>query len=155
MSVAPGRPTVEDVALLLRARTKDANGTEVGTFDDETRPTADEVEGHITAAMGLVGIRVPDVDKLTDEATVAFSALVAYRAAMRVEKSYFPEQVRSDRSAYEQLRQEYLDDLQALLDAIEDGSALDPGVPVVAAGIATIPVGSWTTIGGCIPPAAA
>jgi hypothetical protein len=47
---------------------------------------------------------------------------------MRIEKSYFPEQVRSDRSAYEQLRQEYVDDLQALTDALAGaGDPDDPG----------------------------
>jgi hypothetical protein len=53
MSVPPDpaaswRPQVEDVAALLRARTKDANGEEHGTFDDSTRPNAIQVEILIT-----------------------------------------------------------------------------------------------------------
>jgi hypothetical protein len=32
-------PSVLDVAALLRARTKDSTGHEVGTFNDYTRPT--------------------------------------------------------------------------------------------------------------------
>lgn len=123
----PLRPTVEEVADLLRARTKDNAGQEVGTFNDDTRPTGDEVESHITTAMGLMVTRIPAVDFLPESYAPAVRSLTAYRAALRIEKSYFPEQVRSDRSAYEQLRQEYIDDLQALTDALASGA--DPDDP--------------------------
>lgn len=139
----PGRPTVDDVALLLRARTKDSQGNEVGTFDDDTRPTGDQVDAHIDVAMGLVGVRFPAMDKLTTEQVTAFAGLVAYRAALRVEKSYFPEQVRSDRSAYTQLREEYLDDLAALETSVAGGGA---GSEFPDYDMAMIPVGSWTSI---------
>jgi hypothetical protein len=142
--VDPGRPTVEQVALLLRARTKDSQGNEVGTFDDDTRPTGDQVDEQIDAAMGLVGIRFPATDKMTPEQVVAFQALVAYRAALRVEKSYFPEQVRSDRSAYAQLREEYLDDLQAFVESIAGGGGGSGEFP--SYDMAMVPVGSWTSI---------
>lgn len=33
-------PSVANVAALLRARTKDVNGDEIGTFNDDTRPTS-------------------------------------------------------------------------------------------------------------------
>jgi hypothetical protein len=115
------RPSVADVAALLRARTKDAEGREVGTFNEDTRPTDVDVELHISAAVALVGIQIPI--GYPDNFTEAVRSLVAYRAALRVEKSYFPEQVRSDRSAYEQLRQEYVDDLQALTDALAASDA--------------------------------
>jgi hypothetical protein len=36
-------PSVADVAALLRARTKDVNGDEIGTFNDDTRPTSAQV----------------------------------------------------------------------------------------------------------------
>jgi len=121
----PYRPSVADVAALLRARTKDAEGREVGTFNDDTRPTGTDVELHIDAALSLVGIQVPADFPVTF--TGAVSALVAYRAALRIEKSYFPEQVRSDRSAYEQLRQEYVDDLQALTDALAASGSSEYG----------------------------
>jgi len=146
----PGRPTVEDVALLLRARTKDSGGNEVGTFDDDTRPTADAVEEQIDAAMALVGVRFPTPDKMTAEAQAAFACLVAYRAALRIEKSYWPEQVRSDRSPYELLWTEYQDDLAALEAAIEAGGAT--GAEVVSAGYGSLPVGSWTLVGPYCPP---
>jgi hypothetical protein len=142
MSVDPGRPTVDQVALLLRARTKDSAGNEVGTFDSDTRPTDVECNAQIDAAMGLVGVRFPPTSGMTAEQVTGFQALVAYRAAMRIEKSYWPEQVRSDRSAYAQLREEYLDDLQAFTAAISEGGGGE--VPVYD--MAVIPAGSWTSI---------
>jgi hypothetical protein len=138
----PGRPSVDQVALLLRARTKDSQGNEVGTFDADTRPTDLECEAQIDAAMGLVGVRFPPSSGMTAEQVTAFQALVAYRAAMRIEKSYFPEQVRTDRSAYAQLREEYLDDLQAFTESMGAGGGGE--VPVYD--MAMLPVGSWTSI---------
>lgn len=139
-----GRPSVQDVALLLRARTKDSNGAEVGTFDDETRPTADQVELQIDAAMALVCTRFPPLKDLDETWLPAVTSLVAYRAALRIEKSYFPEQVRSDRSAYVQLREEYVDDLAALEEAIENAAGGASAGP--APEIASLPVSSWTSI---------
>jgi hypothetical protein len=137
-----GRPTVAEVALLIRARTKDSAGTEVGTFTPDTRPTDTEAEAQIDAAVALVGTRLPPLAKIAVELLPAVASVVAYRAALRIEKSYFPEQVRSDRSAYPQLYQEYLDDLAALLESVKAG-----GPEMEAASqIGMIPVGSWTSI---------
>jgi len=141
--VDPARPTVDQVALILRARTKDAQGNEVGTFDSDTRPTDLEVEAQIDAAMGLVGVRFPSSDRLSAEQVVALQALVAYRAAMRVEKSYFPEQVQTDRSPYAQIREEYLEDLQGLLESVAAGGG---GGELPSYDLAELPVGSWTSI---------
>jgi hypothetical protein len=135
------RPTVEDVALLIRARTKDSNGVETGTFDDDTRPTSDQVEEQIDAAIALVLMRLPRVEALPAELMPAVATVVAYRAALRVEKSYWPEQVRTDRSAYNELLAEYQADLQALVDA-----ATSAGMPGPAGDIQMIPVGTWTSL---------
>jgi hypothetical protein len=121
------RPSIDDVAGLLRARTKDSEGHELGTFTADTRPTDVEAQAQIDAAVGLMATHIPDPAFLPQAYWPAVRELTAYRAAMRIEKSYFPEQVRSDRSAYEQLRQEYIDDLQALTDAL--AGATDPDDP--------------------------
>jgi len=47
-------PSVADVAALLRARTKDINGDEIGTFNDDTRPTSSQ-------ALTLIGEAVADI----------------------------------------------------------------------------------------------
>lgn len=142
MSTTPGRPTVQDVANLIRARTKDDFGNESGTFTDSTRPTSMAVDDHITTAMALVCTRFPPLSAIDPDLLPALAGVVAYRAALRVEKSYFPEQVRSDRSAYDQLREEYLDDLAALTEAIMAGG----DVAVASREIGMLPVGSWTSI---------
>src|SRR5215471_7639366 len=99
----PWRPTVDDVAALIRARTKDASGNEVGTFTADTRPTDAEVEQLITngcaKVAALVGWDFPS------DAYPEAQHLAAIVAACEVELSYFPEQVRTDRSAFNQLWQ--------------------------------------------------
>lgn len=102
--------TPDDVAALLRARTQDDTDVEVGHWTDTTRPTQAEVERLLAMAQAIVlgqtGPLTPEVlvcvsvdDIMTQAATV-----VALLAAMLVELSYFPEQVQSTRSAYEQYR---------------------------------------------------
>jgi hypothetical protein len=51
-------PSVADVAALLRARTKDMNGDEVGTFNDDTRPTSAQVITLIEEAVGDIEARM-------------------------------------------------------------------------------------------------
>jgi hypothetical protein len=118
---APWRPTTTDVAALLRARTKDASGNELGDFTSATRPTDLEVERLITngcaKVSALVGWDIPD-DAL-DEAR----HLASIVAACEVELSYWPEQVRSDRSAFTQLWEIFQADVAAFREMV---SALAP-----------------------------
>lgn len=113
-------PVVDDVAALLRARTKDADGAELGTFTDATRPTADEVERLIARAYGDVSTQTGAV--LGERLALEAAAMVALRAAMFVELSYFPEQVRTDRSAYQEYERIYDAGMTALRLAIEGES---------------------------------
>lgn len=120
------RPTVDQVAAMLRARTTVGMSGEVGTFTDETRPTAAQVEALIDSASGevsaLVGETIPQV------MWPAVRTLVARRAAMHVETSYFPEQVPTDRSPYGALRETYEAELPRIMDAVRAaGSGDDPG----------------------------
>lgn len=134
----PWRPTVDDVAALLRARTKDASGQEIGTFTDATRPTDAEVEQLITngcaKVAALVGWDIPA------EAWPEALHLASLVAACEVELSYFPEQVRNDRSAFAQLWQLYTADVQAFVDYVEAISP--PGT--IGAGMGSIPALSST-----------
>src|SRR5215471_18531552 len=89
----PWRPTVDDVAALIRARTKDASGNELGTFTPATRPTDAEVEELITNGMAKVAALVGwDLPADTYEEARHLASIVA---ACEVELSYWPEQVRS------------------------------------------------------------
>jgi hypothetical protein len=109
-------PSAADVGALLRARTKDNNGNEVGTFNADTRPTGAEVDILIQDALAdvadAVGADLPA--DLQDRA----KRMASLRAAMLVELSYFPEQVRTDRSPYDRFKELYDEMLPALVEAV-------------------------------------
>lgn len=117
-------PTPDDVATLLRARTKDDTGRELGTWTDATRPTNVEVQSIIELAA-----RQTVSDEFAGPCERSAFAAINYRAACIVELSYFPEQVRSDRSPYEELKalaDAALDELQTCISSgTSDGG--DPG----------------------------
>jgi hypothetical protein len=143
VSSLSARPTVDDVALFIRARTKDDQGNEVGTFDDATRPTSDQVERHIDKAQALVELRLPALDLLPDVLMPAVAVVIALETACQVEKSYWPEQLQTGRSPYEQLRAEADAALTALAE--QAGAAAGGGTEWLA-DAACVPVGSWTSI---------
>ena len=140
--VAPARPTVDDVAALIRARTKTASGEEIGTFTSETRPTDVQVQQLIILAEGDVLVQVGA--KLWPETASEATSMIALRAACFVELSYWPEQIRTDRSAYEWLWRTYEAGMTALLAAIEAGAGEDGTGIADRFSMGTIPVRSWT-----------
>lgn len=143
-------PTVANVGALLRARTKDTNGNELGTFTADTRPTGTQVEDLINTAADDVASTLPDqLDPKYWERAAAVSTL---GAALKVELSYFPEQVATGRSPYTQLKEMYNDELKRLVNAVQGGdSAVDGGaggagsaMPVGLFPVPTDPLG-WQT----------
>lgn len=110
-------PTVSEVGALLRARTKDNLGNELGTFTGATRPTNSE-------ALELINQAADDVLAGIDD-DVPFGAqryvrdAIRLQAAMRVELSYFPEMVGSNRSAYEQYQQMYEASMKNIEKAVQ------------------------------------
>jgi hypothetical protein len=151
---ADWRPDIADVAALLRARTKDDKGEEHGTFDDSTRPTAIQVDILITNGCAdvaaWVGYDVPE--QLWNEAR----NLASIYAACQVEESYFPEQVASQRSVWDQLWRRYQYGIQQLVLAAgayakpgslaaREGSILTPGMTVASQWW-------WYTGGWAVPP---
>lgn len=100
MPISDYTPTLAQVGALLRTRTKDSSGNEIGTFNSDTRPTDTDVNELIAQAVDTFALRagtdIPDI--LFQEA----QRLVAMRAAMLVEVSYFPEMVAMGHSPYAQ-----------------------------------------------------
>jgi len=83
----------------------------VGEWTEDTRPTLEEVNHLLAMAQSIV---LGQTGPLNDETLICASkddiytqaaTVVALLAAMLVELSYFPEQVQSTRSAYEQYRE--------------------------------------------------
>lgn len=125
-----GLPTVDDVAMLMLARTKTRGAGEAGTFTDATRPTAAQAAQQIAlSAQELYGSAAigPWVDM---PAVVQPKAerVVARLAAANIELTYWPEQTttRTGQSPYQshmerfrELREELV---AALADARTDGT---------------------------------
>lgn len=92
-------PTLANVGNLLRARTRDDDGNELGTFTPNTTPTNAQATAIIQEAVdemeGRIGSDIPA--RLFKSAT----AVTVLMAAMNVELTYYPEQVSSGKSAYE------------------------------------------------------
>jgi hypothetical protein len=118
-------PALADVGALMRARTKDKYGAEVGTFNTNTRPTAAEATSLIaTAAKELaisVGADLPDgpdgdENRLKESAKVVTSIL----AAMYIEMSYWPENAQQPLSNYASLEKRYDRMYKKLLDEIAE-----------------------------------
>jgi hypothetical protein len=121
------RATTTDVATILRARTQALN-TESGAFSDDTRPTKGQVQILIGQAVNEIAARLGTDELATDDLRAYARELVAIRAAMAVELSYFPEQTDTDQSAYEHLRELFETGLKALIDALPDTSATAKGM---------------------------
>jgi hypothetical protein len=109
---------------VLRARTRDTNGAEVGTFTANTRPTDAQVTELIAQSVSDVSSAVgPDIDAaLWGDA----SYVAALGAALQVELSYFPEQIGTGRSPYEQLKELYDERLKRLEAAVEAAGGVTP-----------------------------
>lgn len=136
------RPTAVDVANEMPTRTVrpagelDPDGdTEGGTFTDTTRPTVTQVETVIDEALALLA---PRLGTAPTELTASARAIVTLRAAMLIERRYFPDDVDADRSLYAALRDELAEALTAY-DAARDGNAAGQAVPrVVTMRVATL-----------------
>jgi hypothetical protein len=115
--------TIDDVAALIRARTKDSNGNEVGTFTVLTRPTDAQAQEAIDHQVVMVHTKVGYVG---DGCAELARGVVAIGAAAEIELSYFPEQARTDRSPYTYLIQRYSEALQGLFDCVA-GNLPDSG----------------------------
>jgi hypothetical protein len=104
MATSDWAPLVADVGV-LRARTKDRYGNELGTYTSETRPTADQVNQLIEMAVADIESEVGSVpDKLQDAAR----RVAAIGTAMLVELSFSPpDENDSGRSSYDRLKELY------------------------------------------------
>lgn len=109
-------PTVDQVATHLLARTRQPNGVIAGTFNSLTMPTDVMVQAIIAQQVSLLAPRLGDVpDSLADSA----GALLALKAAIEVEQSYFSEQIDSGKSPHGRLCDDFDSALKVWLDAAE------------------------------------
>lgn len=125
-SIVAFLPDPSDVGALLRSRTFDSSSAEVGTFTTQTRPTIGEVQTFINQAGNEVGARLGQ--EIEDDGLRAYAReLVALRAAMAVELSYFPEQTSGEQSAFDNLEKLYETGIASLIQALPDTSSTKKG----------------------------
>jgi hypothetical protein len=113
-------PALHEVGSLSRTRTKVDSG-ELGTFTTLTRPTSADVRDLIRQAgndvAAKVGYAVPG------NVLEAAKNAVKLKTAMLIELSYFAEQVQSNRSPYQQLKDLFDSDMTALEEAVAESIA--------------------------------
>lgn len=109
-------PDPQQVANLLRARTKDAESNEVGSWTANTRPTEHEVRGLIQTAAGDLLAAVDMLDPDWEDPHGSAAALCARRAAMFIELSYHPEDASQTGSVYTEYRDQWTAGVEALIN---------------------------------------
>lgn len=112
-------PSVREVAALIRARTKVPGGVEVGTFNQNTRPTATEVESIIDQAADHVSAAVGG-DPCNDSLRQSAGAATALLAAILIESSYWPEQAEARGSTASRLESLFNARMKSLTLAVSE-----------------------------------
>ena len=142
MPVSDYTPTVQDIAALLRARTRTTNGDLLRDFTDETEPTGEDVQGLIEIAVddvsGAIGTNIPVEFQSTAK------ILVTYLTAANIELSYWPTQAAATNSMYDKLMARYNTRLAQLMEDMSD-VVTDDGVD---SGVSD---SDWNIVGGGYP----
>jgi hypothetical protein len=117
-------PTLQDVGHVVLSRTRDSNGTVLGTFTSDTQPTDEEVRVLIQKAiddvMPLIGTDIPE--ELISEA----QNVASIRTAMYIELTFYANEVAMNRSVYPELKalfDEKVATLAKAVAAIESGES--------------------------------
>lgn len=128
MPISDWMPGLEQVGALIRARTRNTLGVEVGTFTADTRPTDEEAHRVLVQAcqdiVSEVGHNLPaPVWNIAD-------SVGALGTALLIELSYYPEQINSGASPYIQLKELYDQRLANLKRQVRlHGGDEDPSAP--------------------------
>jgi hypothetical protein len=97
-------PGLSDVASHIPIRTKDTSGSVLGTFTDKTAPATAEAVS-LLIAKGVRRVRPMFASPITDpEQAETARDLAALWTAMLVELGLFPEQVNTEQSPYDRLK---------------------------------------------------
>jgi hypothetical protein len=108
-------PTTREVADKLYLRTVTRGNVYLGIFDETTSPKDSQVQRYISQAFDEVYGRIGVVDNPL-LARKARETITLY-AAMTVEQSHYPEQIRSGRSAYPEFKKLFDDNMEVLTAA--------------------------------------
>ncbi len=128
-------PSLSDLGSFMRARTVVAGtgGSEIGTFNSQTRPTDQEALAIIQQAVNQVLMEVGE--QIPDRMIIQARFLAVLYAAQLVELTFYRNEVTRDQSAYEQYAALYQRGVTALRSSISEGG---PAAP--QASFASVPV---------------
>lgn len=109
-------PTVKDVAQKLLSRTRTKGGGLAYTFNDNTEPSGSHVEDLIYQARDHVYGKLP---ALTDPVDIrSASELIRLYTAIQIELTIYSEQVGTNKSAYNALKDLYDEGMAALIESV-------------------------------------
>jgi hypothetical protein len=120
------KPTPSDVALHMRARLVDGNGNRLDSFTEDTTPTLKEIEEAIPKRAGRItskiGTEICEGEDPAKRAALYADAkdLWALAVAIVAERSYYPEQVGSGRSPYDEMVAEFESGAKTLVEAVAE-----------------------------------
>lgn len=144
MADATFSPSVDDVAALIRARTKIPGGGEAGTFTEQTRPTKAEVEKIIEQAVDHVGAAIGG-DPCSDQLKQSASGAAGLLAAVIIETSYWPEQAEARGSAAARLEKLFDSRMKSLASAVaEECGGQGTGSSGEGGGSGALPAGHFS-----------
>ena len=126
MPISDYTPSLQEVGSLIRSRTTDKGGNEIGSFNSDTQPNATQVNENIQDVVqelySVFGADIPDSPNTDDPDVLRRSALrcACYGAAALVELSHFPEQVAAGRSPYKAYDERYQQAMKRISKAISE-----------------------------------
>lgn len=112
-------PTVREVAALLESRTRNSrSGMLEKTFNEETRPTAEQVLELIEDAVEEVRTDL-GTESVPEPVKGQVRSLIALVTAMKIEESFYTEQMESSKSPYKVFQGQYERRLDRVIKSIE------------------------------------
>lgn len=122
----PWFPSLREIAVHIRNRTIErATNRFIGTFTDLTRPTEEEAWEAAELAINDIIADTGRLDRtgISSDSHRAVRSLAALRAAMIIERSFFSEQVGTNKSPYPGLERDWERRLPKVVDAIAEDIA--------------------------------
>ncbi len=110
----------------MRARLKDENGNVFEDFSADTQPRKAMIEEWLSwgarRIASHIGVEICDGGNLERQAELYLDAkdAAAIKIAIKAERSYFPEQLKSERSPYKELLAEWEEAKETLIEAVSE-----------------------------------
>lgn len=113
-----------ELGSMLSVRTYDDFGNELGRFTMDTRPNEYQARQIVNTAHSFVslyiGYNLSDTSVFTSDVLELIQSVITLKAACLIELDFFPEQVRSEKSAYKEYNAMFDLQLAQLVKSLKD-----------------------------------